>query len=87
MVLQRHASGTSHTLRVCGFAAAYAFAMATGTAVLIGALGAFEDGHRVGPEPTATAADVLVRQTAERSVPRQDAVFASTRIPNDKRGF
>ena len=89
MVLQRHASGTHPTLRVYGLVVAYAFAMATGTAVLIAAFGAFDDGPSARFDgSTVTAAEVLMQQTAERALPAQDALqLAFRNILNDKRGF
>lgn len=89
MVSHRHATSKSHTLRVCGFVAAYVFALATGTAVLIAAFGSFDDGRLPGPDgSTLTAAEVVMQQTAERGLPQPEALLLAARnLPNDKRGF
>lgn len=80
MVLHRSASGiASHPLRVCGAVVAYAFAMVTGTAVLIAAFGAGEE---------SSASNPVSQPTAERGVQAADAfLLASRNNPNDKRGF
>lgn len=74
MVLHRHTPPTStHTLRVCGLVAAYAFVLVTGTAILIAAFGAHDDGRVTGPNgQQLTAAEVVMQQVA---------------LQNDKRGF
>ena len=89
MVFQRHASSKSRTLRVCGFVAAYAFALATGTAVLIAAFGSFDDARLDGRDgSTLTPAEIVMQQTAERGLPQPEALLlASRNLPNDKRGF
>ena len=88
MVLNRHRSSTAtHTLRVCGLAAAYALALVTGTAVLIAAFGAHDASLAPGPNGL-TAADVVMQQAAERGVQAPEALLlASRNLPNDKRGY
>lgn len=88
MVLHRQLSSTAtHTLRVCGLAAAYALALVTGTAVLIAALGAHDASLPSGPNGQ-TAADVVMQQAAERGVQAPEGlVLASRNLPNDKRGY
>ena len=90
MVLHRHAPGNaSHTLRVCGFVAAYAFVLVTGTAVLIAAFGANDNGRVTGRDGLPlTAAEVVMQQAAERAMQAPEALLLAARnIPNDKRGF
>ena len=89
MVLHRFASGSaSHTLRVCGVVAAYAFVLVTGTAVLIAALGAYDSGPAARPAVQLTAAELVILHTAERGVQAPDAfLLASRPMTNDKRGF
>ncbi len=74
MVLHRHPHRfASHTLRVCGLVAAYAFVLVTGTAILIAAFGNQDDGRVTGPGgQQLTAAEVVMQQAA---------------LQNDKRGF
>jgi hypothetical protein len=88
MVLHRHLPSTStHTLRVCGLAVAYAFALVTGTAVLIAAFGAHDGSRATGPNGL-TAADVVMQQAAERGVQAPEALLlASRNLSNDKRGY
>ncbi len=80
MVSHRHVSrNASHTLRVFGAVAAYAFVLVTGTAVLIAAFSG-HDGDRAGPAVQPTA--------VEAGVQAPDAfLLASRNLPNDKRGF
>ena len=90
MVLHRHAPGNaSHTLRVCGLVAAYGFVLVTGTAVLIAAFGAHDDGRVSGRDgQRVTAAEVVMQQAADRAVQAPAALLLASRIlPNDKRGF
>lgn len=70
-----------------GYAAAYALALATGTALLIGALGSYDDGRATGPG--MTRADLVMQQAAEQGVkPSSDALLVAARsLPNDKRGY
>jgi len=75
MVLHRSASSSaSRTLKVCGVVVAYAFALVTGTAVLIAAIGS-------GDSTQAQATAVSGAQSADAFL------LASRTIPNDKRGF
>ena len=88
MVLHKSAPGTaSRTLRVLSFAAAYAFVLVTGTAVLMAAFAPRHDGSETGADgQRVTAAEVVMQRSAERGV--HEALLIATRtIPNDKRGF
>ena len=91
MVLHRHAApSASHTLRLFGAVAAYAFVLVTGTAILMAAFASHGDGRVTGADgQRVTAAEVLMQQTAERGVPQQPAALlvASRTLPNDKRGL
>jgi hypothetical protein len=90
MVLHRYASSSaSHTLRVCGLAAAYAFVLVTGTAMLIAAFGAHDDGRVTAPDgERVTAAEVVMQRTAERGVQAPEALLLASRtVSNDKRGL
>ena len=90
MVSHRSGSGSaSHILRVCGAVAAYAFALVTGTAVLIAAFGAFDDGTAPSPQgQQISASDQVMQRTAERGVQAPGAfLLAAKTISNDKRGF
>jgi hypothetical protein len=88
MVLHRLTPSTApHPLRVWGLAVAYAFALVTGTAVLIAAFGA-QDASRPTSPNGLTAADVVMQQAAERGVQAPEALLlASRNLPNDKRGY
>ena len=90
MVLHRSAPGSaSRTLRVFAFAAAYAFVLVTGTAVLMAAFAPSHDDGPTGPDgQRLTAAEVVMQRSAERGVSAADALLIAFRtIPNDKRGF
>lgn len=91
MLMNRSASSPAPgTLRVFGFAVAYALAMATGTAMLIGTLGSYDDGRSTGTDGTSmTRAELVMKQAAERGVkPTPDALLLAARsLPNDKRGY
>ena len=91
MVMNRSAfSPAPGTLRVFGFAAVYTLAMATGTAMLIGTLGSYDDDQPTGPAgPSTTRAELVMQQAAERGVkPTPEALLlAAGSLPNDKRGY
>ena len=72
-----------------GYAAAYALALATGTALLIGALGSYEDSRATSPGASAmTRAELVMQRTAERGVaPGSEATLLAGALPNDKRGY
>lgn len=82
-------SHATHSLRVAGFVAVYAFALAIGTAVLIGLFGAHDDRSVTGADGVKlTAAEVVMQQTAERGVQTpQPVLLAFRNLPNDKRGY
>ena len=90
MALHTSASvGASRTRCVIGFAAAYAFVMITGTAMLMAVLVPNHDGGQTGPDgQRMTAAEVVMQRSAERSDSAPDALLIASRtISNDKRGF
>ena len=89
MVLHQFAPSTApRTLRVVGFAVAYALALATGTAMLIGALGSHDDGRVTGPGGLRiTAAELVMQQTSERGQVQRESMLLARNEPNDKRGF
>jgi hypothetical protein len=88
MVLHRAAHRNPHTLRLLGFAVAYTFAMATGTALLIATFSAFDHGPTPVGGAGVTAAEVVMQQTAERAMQAQrSVVLASRNLANDKRGL
>ncbi len=73
-----------------GYAAAYVLALATGTALLIGALGSYDTGRATGTGvPGTTQADLVMQQAAEQGAkPASDALLVAARsLPNDKRGY
>ena len=73
MFLNRHIHTGTQTLRICGLLVAYAFVLVTGTAILIAAFGAVDDGRATASSgPQLTAAEMVIEQVA---------------IHNDKRGF
>jgi hypothetical protein len=71
-----------------GYAAAYALALATGTALLIAALGSYDAGPVTGAAGM-TRADLVMQQAAAEGVkPSTDALIVAARsLPNDKRGY
>lgn len=72
-----------------GYAAAYALALATGTALLIGALGSYDAGRAARPGDSGmTRAELVMQQAAEQGVtPASGALLvAASSLPNDKRG-
>lgn len=90
MVSHRLISGSaSHTLRVLGLATAYSLALTIGTALLIAALGAYDDGRVTGADgQKVTAAELVMEQAAQRAVALPDGVvLASRHLSNDKRGL
>ncbi len=73
-----------------GYAAAYALALATGTALLIGALGSYDADPVTRTDATGmTRADLVMQQAAAQGVkPPADALIVAARsLPNDKRGY
>ena len=90
MVSHRTGPGSaSRTLRVCGFAAAYAFVLVTGTAVMMAAFAPNRDGSETGSDgQRVTAAELAMQRSAERGVqaPKRLLMAYST-IPDDRRGF
>ena len=90
MVLHRSVSSHAfHPLRIAGLVGAYAFALVTGTAVLIAAIGSFSDADSAAGGPgQITAAEIVMQQAAERGVqPEATVVLASRHESIDKRGF
>jgi hypothetical protein len=89
MVLHRHASPKSDTLRVCGLAAIYAFALVTGTAVLMAAFAPSDDGRvAAAGGQRLTAADISMQRAADSALLAPEAlVVAGRTLPNDKRGY
>jgi hypothetical protein len=90
MVLHRPASSNAlHSFKLLGIVVAYALALATGTALLIAAIGAADDGRVTGPGGVRmTRAEAVMQQTAERAVQQPEVLLLAARnLPNDKRGF
>ena len=90
MVLLRSVtSHTMHPLRMAGLVGAYAFALVTGTAILIAAIGSLDnaDSAAVGPGQI-TAAELVMKQTAERGVDSSKSMLlAASNQLNNKRGY
>ena len=90
MVLHRSVSSlTVHPLRIAGLVGAYALALATGTAILIAAIGSSgnADSAAVGPGQI-TAAELVMQQTTERDVESSKAMLlAASNQVNNKRGY
>ena len=90
MVYHRAVSSTAvRPLRLAGLIGAYAFALVTGTAILIAAIGSFGDAENAAGRPgQITAAELVMQQTAERGVqPSVTLLLAARTDSNDKRGF
>ena len=89
MVLHRPVSSNAlHPLRIAGLVGAYAFALVTGTAVLIAAIGSLGNNESTASGPgRITAAELVMKQTAERGVQPTGAVLLASTESNDKRGF
>ena len=90
MVSHRSVSGSaSGNLRLCGIAAAYAFAMVTGTAILMAALTNHRDGSETGSDgQRVTAAELVMQHSAELGVHSPERLLKAFRtLPNDKRGI
>ncbi len=90
MVLYRAVSSHSiHALRIVGVLGAYAFALATGTAVLIAAIGSFGKADSAASAAAQlTSSEVVMKHAAERYV-RLDAplVLASSKESIVTSGF
>ena len=90
MVLLRSVtSHTMHPLRIAGLVGAYAFALVTGTAILIAAIGSSgnADSAAVGPGQI-TFAELVMHQTTERDVESFKAMLlAASNQLNNKRGY
>ena len=85
--------GSSHgyalrNLRKLGFAAAYAAALISGTALLMAAFSGLDDGRTVGANGTPlTMADVVMQSAAERAlVSPRTAVLVENLNLDERRG-
>lgn len=90
MVLHRPVSSNAlHPLRIAGLVGAYALALVTGTAILIAAIGSLGNNESTAlGAGQITAAELVMKQTAERGVQPTGAVLlAASNESNDKRGF
>ncbi|MFC5498949.1 hypothetical protein ACFPOE_15480 [Caenimonas terrae] len=90
MVTHRSASkSASHTVRMCGLAAGYAFVLITGTAVMMAAFASHDDGRVRGTNgERVTAAEVAMQRAADGAVQQPEALLVASRtLSNDKRGY
>ena len=90
MVSHRSVSNhTMHPLRIAGLAGAYGFALVTGTAILIAAIGSLDNANSAAVGPgQITAAELVMQQTTERDVDSFKAMLlAASNQVNNKRGY
>ena len=90
MVLHRSVSSLGmHPLRIAGLVGAYSFALVTGTAILIAAIGSLDNADSVALGPgQITSAELVMHKTTERDVESSKAMLlAASNQVNIKRGY